>query len=103
MNNLNDKNLKISKVKDGIKISIKVIPNSSKCEIAEIVDDSLKVKLDVPPVEGKANEKCIKFFSKLLNIPKTSITIASGEKAKNKVLFIKGNPEELYSKIFELI
>jgi len=57
----------------------------------------------VPPVDGKANEKCIKFLSKLLGVPKTSITIVSGETSKNKILFMKGDTEELTSKLQNLI
>jgi len=100
MNNSDNEKLKITKLTDGIKISVKIIPNSSKCEIAGIIDNSLRIKLDVPPIEGKANEKCIKFLSKLLGVSKTSINIISGEKSKNKILYIKGNPEELAAKIY---
>jgi len=102
MNKLNN-NYKISKLQNGIKLSVKIVPNSSKCEIVGIVEDSLKIKLDVPPVEGKANEKCIKFLSKVIGVPKTSITIVSGETSKNKILFIKGNAEELSLKIQNLL
>jgi len=95
--------LKITKLENGIKLSVKVVPNSSKCEIIGVIEDSLKIKLDVPPVDGKANEKCIKFLSKLLGVPKTSITIVSGETSKNKILFMKGDTEELTSKLQNLI
>ncbi|OGI00248.1 MAG: YggU family protein [Candidatus Melainabacteria bacterium GWF2_37_15] len=87
---------------DGIKLNIKVIPNASKCEIVGFVDNILKIRLNVPPVDGKANEKCIKFLSKLLDVPKTSISIISGEKSRLKVLFIKGDPEELNKKLSTL-
>ncbi|HBH18070.1 MAG TPA: YggU family protein, partial [Cyanobacteria bacterium UBA9579] len=87
MNNKDAKKLKITKLSDGIKISVKVIPNSSRCEIAGTIDDILRIKLDVPPIEGKANEKCVKFLSKLLGVPKTSIEIVSGEKSKSKILY----------------
>jgi len=103
MNNKDGKKLKITKLSDGIKISVKVIPNSSKCEIAGTIDDTLRIKLDVPPIEGKANEKCVKFLSELLGVPKTSIEIVSGEKSKSKILYIKGNPDELADKILEHI
>ena len=99
MNKSSNNVLKITELENGIKLSVKVVPNSSKCQISGIMDDSLKIKLDVPPVEGKANEKCIKFLAKILGISKTSITIVSGETNKNKILFIKGDAEELNSKI----
>lgn len=87
--------MKITKTPDGIKLGIKVIPSASKCEIAGIAEEYLKIKLDVPPVEGKANEKCVKFLAKLLQVPKTSISIISGEKSRTKILFIRGNPDLL--------
>lgn len=95
--------LNITKLENGIKISVRVIPGSSKCEISGLIDNSLKIKLDVPPIEGKANEKCIKFLSKLLSVPKTSIEIVAGERSKNKIIFIKGDPEKLAIKILEII
>jgi uncharacterized protein (TIGR00251 family) len=103
MPNSNNEKFKISKFEDGIKISVRIIPNSSKCEIKDIIDDSLRIKVDAPPVDGKANEKCIKFLAKSLNIPKSSIAITSGEKSKNKILYIKGNPDELIFKIYNYI
>lgn len=95
------KNINYTILPDGIKISVRIIPNSSKCEISEPINNSLKIKLDVPPIEGKANEKCIKFLSKILNIPKTSIKILSGEKSKNKLLYIKGDTNEILGAILE--
>lgn len=94
--------LKITKQKNGIKLGVKVIPNASKCEIIGIIDKELKIKLDVPPVEGKANEKCIKFLSKMLKVPKSSISVLKGEKSRSKVLLIEGNPDELESKVSKL-
>lgn len=95
--------IKIKKTEDGIKFCVKVIPNSSKCEIAGIIENCLKIKLISPPVEGKANKECIIFLSKILNISKTSIKIISGETSKTKTIFIKGDPEKLFSKILSLI
>jgi len=96
-------NFTITKTENGIKFGVRVLPNASKCEITGVVDGELKTKLDVPPVEGKANEKCVKFFSKLLGVPKTSIRIISGQKSRSKVIFIEGNPEILEKKVYELI
>ncbi len=94
--------LKLTKLDNGVKLGIKIVPNSSKCEISGIIEGCLKIRINVPPVEGKANEKCIKFLAKQLGVPKTSITIISGETSKNKILFIKGDSEELKIKLILL-
>jgi len=48
------------------------------------------VSLTTPPVEGRANQACIEFFAKLLNVPRSSVTIASGQSSRNKVIRVAG-------------
>jgi uncharacterized protein len=50
----------------------------------------IKVYLNAPPVDGKANSELIGLFSKKLRIPKSDITIISGEKGKKKRIEIEG-------------
>ena len=52
--------------------------------------DALKVSLTSPPVEGRANEACIEFFANLLDVPRASVTIASGETSRRKVIRVTG-------------
>jgi uncharacterized protein YggU (UPF0235/DUF167 family) len=41
-------------------------------------------------VDGRANEACIDFLAKLLDIPRSSISIISGQSNRNKVVRIAG-------------
>ncbi len=75
--------------KQGIIINLKVIPNSSKNEIAGIFNNSIKVKINTPPDKGRANDKLISFLSEKLDIKKSDIIILKGEKNKEKKLLIK--------------
>lgn len=74
---------------NGIALKIKAVPNSSKNEICGILDDALKVKIKAPAVENKANEELIKFFAKLLKLPKSSVVLKSGGTSKLKTLYIE--------------
>ena len=76
--------------KDGITFSIKVHPRAKKDEIAGTVGDALKLSLAAPPVEGKANEACVRFFAEFLRVPRSSVTIAAGESSRNKVIRVQG-------------
>jgi uncharacterized protein (TIGR00251 family) len=79
---------------DGVVVRILVQPRASKNEIVGLQENELKIRLTSPPVEGAANELCRQFFSKQLKLPKTAITIISGEKSRHKRLLIKtDNPE----------
>jgi hypothetical protein len=102
MQNNNKINLNLRPTDKGIIILVKVIPGSSKSELSDIIDGVLKIKLNSPPIEGKANSECIKILSKFLNIPKSSIEIINGAKSKNKSVLIKCTEEYLKTKIDQI-
>src|ERR1700704_2665339 len=74
----------------GITFAIKVHPRARMNAITGIVGDALKLALTAPPVDGKANQAVIEFFADLFAIPRSSVTIASGETNRNKVIRISG-------------
>jgi uncharacterized protein (TIGR00251 family) len=67
-----------------------VHPRAKKNAITGEVGDALKLALTAPPVNGKANEACIEFFAKLLNLPRSSVTIAAGQTSRKKVIRVAG-------------
>jgi uncharacterized protein (TIGR00251 family) len=74
----------------GATFAVKVHPRAKKNAITGEVCDTLKLALTAPPVDGKANEACIDFFAKLLNVPRSSVTIAAGQTSRNKVIRVAG-------------
>ena len=74
----------------GITLAVKVHPRARKNAITGVVGDALKLALTAPPVEGKANQAVIEFFADLFAIPRSSVTIASGETSRNKIVRIAG-------------
>jgi uncharacterized protein (TIGR00251 family) len=74
----------------GVTFAIKVQPRARKNAITGIVGDALKLALTAPPVEGRANQAVIEFFAELFEISRSSVTIASGETSRNKVIRIAG-------------
>lgn len=74
----------------GVTFSVKVHPRAKKNAITGELGDALKLALTAPAVEGRANEACIEFFANLLNLPRSSITIASGDTSRRKVIRVAG-------------
>lgn len=74
----------------GVTFAVKVQPRARKNAIVGGLGDALKIQLTAPPIEGRANEACVKFFAKLLELPQSSVTIASGETSRHKVIRIIG-------------
>jgi uncharacterized protein (TIGR00251 family) len=75
---------------NGVTFSAKIHPRARKDAITGEIGDALKVSLTAPPVEGRANAACIDFFAKLLKVPRSSVTIASGQTSRNKVIRVVG-------------
>lgn len=71
-----------------MKLHVFVKPNSRQEKVEKIDEKTLKVWVNAPPIEGKANAAVIHLLSKYLSIPKRSIRLVSGEKGKHKVIEI---------------
>ncbi len=74
-----------------LEIAIKVIPNAKKTEAVGVENDALKVRLSALPIEGRANEELIAFFSKNFKIAKSDVDIISGELGRNKRVRVPKN------------
>ena len=74
----------------GVTFSVKVHPRARKNAITGEIGEALKVALTAPPVEGKANEACIKFLAQVLGVPRAAITIIAGETGRQKRVRVAG-------------
>jgi uncharacterized protein (TIGR00251 family) len=81
-------------------LQIKVLPRSSRNDIAGKENDIYRIKLTAPAVEGKANKALLSFLAKRLGIPKTQIQIFSGERSRTKSLRIEGlEPDDVEARL----
>jgi uncharacterized protein (TIGR00251 family) len=74
----------------GVAFAVKVHPRAKKNAITGELGDALKVSLTAPPIDGKANEACTEFLAKLLKVRRSSVTIASGQSSRKKVIRAAG-------------
>lgn len=83
----------IQKNPEGFKLKIRVSANSKKNSFEFLEDDPagniIKIKINKPAVDGKANKAILEYLSELFNTPKSNITILNGEKSSQKCLLIK--------------
>lgn len=74
----------------GLYLRVRLQPRSSRNAVDGVQGNCLKVRLTAPPVEGEANKALVEFLSDLLKIKKSSITIDSGFKSREKRVRIDG-------------
>ena len=74
----------------GVLIRLRARPGASRNQITTGPDGTLKVRITAAAVDGAANRALIKFLSKVLSVPKSSIALRSGETTRDKVVFVQG-------------
>ena len=72
------------------RLSLKVVPGSSRDEVVGWLGDSLKVKVKAPPEKGRANEAVIALLADRLGIDASTIAVVSGHGSPAKVLDVEG-------------
>jgi hypothetical protein len=71
-----------------MKIKVRVVPRAKKEKVEE-VDGGLKVYMNEPAIEGRANKKLIEILADHYGIKKYNIKIVLGEKQRDKVMEIE--------------
>jgi hypothetical protein len=78
-----------SAIPAGIRIAVQVAPNARKTEVAGILEDVLKIRLQAQPIEGRANDALIRYLADILDVPRTAVLITHGHTSKRKIVEIK--------------
>ncbi|MEO6874399.1 MAG: DUF167 domain-containing protein, partial [Opitutaceae bacterium] len=71
-------------------LAVRATPNAPRNTLAGWVGDALKVKIHAPALEGRANDELCKFLATQLQLPRRSVTLAHGEKSRQKLIRITG-------------
>ncbi len=91
---------------NGYILRVRLTPNSSCCRINGLFFDEhnqayLKINVVSVPENGKANKELIDFLAKMLNIPKSAITIVNGMQNRLKKIYITNVDAKNISKLAE--
>ena len=79
---------------EGVTLAVRAQPGAKKTAIGGVYGEGttaqLKVAVQAPPLEGRANNALIVFFAKTFGLPKGAVTLVSGELSRNKVFLLRG-------------
>ena len=74
----------LSGTPDGTLLKLRVTPGAKKSEIMGEAGGRLRIRLQAPPVEGKANRELLRFIARELGLKKNRVALAGGEKITGK-------------------
>jgi uncharacterized protein (TIGR00251 family) len=87
-------------VEKSCRLAVKAIPNSPRNAVAGWLGDALKVKVHAPALDGRANAELCGFLADTLGVPRRAVTLAQGEKSRQKFVAIAGlNFEEVRARL----
>jgi uncharacterized protein (TIGR00251 family) len=75
---------------DDIVLTLHIQPGAKRTEVAGAHGEALKVRLNAPPVDGKANDCLIAYLADLLSLPKARVVLESGLSSRSKRVRVVG-------------
>jgi len=78
----------------GVTLAVRAQPGAKKTAITGVYGEGaaaqLKIAVQAPPVEGRANSALIAFLAETFGLPKSKVEIVSGELSRSKVFLLRG-------------
>lgn len=78
----------------GVTLAVRAQPGARKTAMVGIYGQGgtaqLKVAVQAPPLEGRANSALAEYFAELFGLPKSAVELVSGGMSRNKVFLLRG-------------
>lgn len=74
-------------------LRLHVQPRAAHDQVAGLQGEALKLRLTSPPVDGKANKAVVAFLARLLELPKSCLSLRSGLQSRSKTVRIENADE----------
>jgi len=69
-------------------LRLRIVPNARRSEVVGVHGDAIKVKVQAPAMDGKANEALCDFLAEALAVPRRAVEIVAGQKSRDKLVAI---------------
>jgi hypothetical protein len=90
--------LSIHETRSGVTLTIKVQPRARRNAIGGELAGALKIAVTAPPVDGRANDACVTLLASALKVPRSGVTVISGQSGRVKVIHVQGISAEEFRK-----
>ena len=80
------------------RLTVKVHPRARRSAVTGRLGDAWKLDLTAPPVEGKANEECVRLLAEVAGVARAQVRIVTGLTSRTKVVEIEGVTEEEFGR-----
>ena len=93
---------------DGVTLAVRAQPGAKKTAITGVYGQGamaqLKIAVQAPPLEGRANQALIAFLAETFSVPKNAVELVTGELSRSKVFLLRGvTLAKAVAKLVELV
>ena len=71
-------------------IRVRVQPRASRDELLGWRDDTLRVRVTAPPLDGRANDAVRALIARAAGVPASAVGIVGGERGRDKLVAVAG-------------
>jgi uncharacterized protein len=81
-------------VPGGVTLAVRVQPGAKRTAFAGVYGEGgaaqLKIAVQAPAVEGRANEALLLFLAESFSVPKSAVGMTAGARSRSKVFLLRG-------------
>jgi hypothetical protein len=79
---------------EGVTLAVRAQPGAKKTAIVGVYGEGasaqLKIAIQAPPIEGRANDALITFLADFFAIPRSRVALIAGDLSRSKVFLVRG-------------
>ena len=82
------------------RLKVRVQPGAKRSEVVGWQGNTLRVRVQAPPLEGRANAALIDLLARAFGVPRSHVWLERGETSREKVLGVEGlDAEEIRARL----
>ena len=76
------------------RVTVKVHPRAKRSAVTGRFGEAWKLDLAAPPVDGKANEECVRFLAEVAGVARSRVRIVTGATSRMKTVEVADVAQE---------
>ena len=79
---------------DGVELEVRLTPRASRKAILGVGGGALRISVQAPPLQDRANRALVEFLAERLELPRRAVTLVSGLRGRMKRVRVEGITED---------
>jgi uncharacterized protein (TIGR00251 family) len=84
----------ITATTEGVVFLVRVQPRASHSEVVGVMNGALRVRIQAPPIDDRANAVLCEYLAHLLKTPRSAVRILAGDRSRIKRVEVRGVTEK---------